>query len=93
VLDLVKSECSELELVIKKVSNGEYFEKIMKRFTKYGETKWLYSTYTPYYDTSGKVTKIIYFAFDVTETKKYAVKLEKEISLLKKQIKVLREKI
>lgn len=93
VLDLVKSERNELEQVINKVSKGESHEKIMKRFTKYGETKWLYSTYTPYYDAKGKITKVLYFAFDVTETKKYAEKLEKEISMLKKQVKILREKI
>ncbi len=93
VLDLVKSERAELELVIKKVSNGEYYEKVMKRFTKYGEVRWLQSTYTPYFDTSGKVSKIIYFAIDITDTKKQTERLEKEVSLLKKQIKILREKI
>lgn len=93
VLDLVKSERKELEDVINKVAKGEYYEKIMKRFAKYGEVKWLYSTYTPYYDASGKITKVLYFAFDVTETKQYAEKLEKEISMLKKQVKILREKI
>lgn len=93
VLDLVKSERKELEEVINKVAKGEYYEKIMKRFTKYGEVKWLYSTYTPYYDAKGKITKVLYFAFDVTDTKKYAEKLEKEISMLKKQVKILREKI
>ncbi|MBN2662954.1 MAG: PAS domain S-box protein [Bacteroidales bacterium] len=93
VLDLVKSERKELEDVINKVTKGEYYEKIMKRFTKYGEVKWLYSTYTPYYDAKGKITKVLYFAFDVTETKQYAEKLEKEISMLKKQVKILREKI
>ncbi len=93
VLELVKSERDELQQVINKVSKGQYYDKIMKRFTKYGEVKWLYSTYTPYYDAKGKITKILYFAFDVTETKKYTEKLEKEISILKKQVKILREKI
>ncbi len=93
VLDLVKTERAELEQVIRRVSQGEYFEKTMKRFTKYGEVRWLHSTYTPYYDTTGKITKILYFAFDVTETKEQSEKLEKEIRMLKKQIKILREKI
>ncbi len=93
VLDLVKSERAELSEVIKKVAAGEHYEKIMKRFTKYGEVKWLYSSYTPYYDSSGKITKVLYFAFDVTKTKNFNVKLEKEVSLLKKQIKILREKL
>jgi PAS domain S-box-containing protein len=93
VLDLVKTERQELQEVINKVSQGQSYEKIMKRFTKYGEVKWLHSTYTPYYDTKGEVTKVLYFAFDVTETKKYTEKLEKEISILRKQIKILREKL
>lgn len=93
VLDLVKTERAELESVIRRVSQGENYEKIMKRFTKYGEVRWLYSTYTPYYDTNGKITKILYFAIDVTDTKTYIEKLEKEINILKKQVKLLREKI
>ena len=83
VLDLVKSERDELKQVIEKVSKGGFHEKIMKRFTKYGEEKWLLSTYTPYYDTEGNITRILYFAFDITESKNYTEKLEKEIQELK----------
>ena len=93
VLKLVKSERLELEEVIKKVSTGEYYEKVMKRFTKYGQEKWLHSTYTPYYNSEGKVTKILYFAFDVSLSKVKQEKMEKELRLLKKQIKLLRMKI
>lgn len=93
VLDLVKTERTELEAVIRRVSQGENYEKIMKRFTKYSEVRWLYSTYTPYYDAKGKITKILYFAFDVTDTKTHIEKLEKEINILRKQIKILRQKI
>ncbi len=82
VLDLVKTERVELENIIRRVSNGESLQKIVKRYTKYGEVKWLYSTYTPYYNAEGKITKILYFAFDITETQKYIEKLEKEIKLL-----------
>ncbi|MBN2664781.1 MAG: PAS domain S-box protein [Bacteroidales bacterium] len=93
VLDLVKTERSELEDVIRRVSKGEYHEKIMKRFTKYGEVRWLHSTYTPYYDTKGDITKVLYFAFDVTEAKEQSEKLEKELRMLQKQVKLLREKL
>ena len=79
VLDLVKEEREELQKVIKAVSQGEFYEKVMKRFTKYGEVKWLLSTYTPYYDIDGKITKILYFAYDITETKNYIEELEKKI--------------
>lgn len=93
VLDLVKTERQELEDIIKRVSEGESVEKLVKRFTKFGEEKWFYSTYTPYFDTNGNITKIIYFAFDLTEMKKNLTKLEKEISILRKQVKILREKL
>ena len=93
VLDLVKTERSELEQVIKRVAKGEYYEKVMKRFTKYGEVRWLHSTYTPYYGTDGSVTKILYFAFDVTKTKENSEKIEKDARMLRKQIKLLRQKL
>ena len=83
VLELVKSEREELKQVIEKVSKGGFHEKIMKRFTKYGEEKWLLSTYTPYYDVDGNITRILYFAFDITESKNYTEKLENEIQELK----------
>ncbi len=89
VLDLVRTEREELAEVIKRVSQGEYFEKIMKRFTKYGEVRWLYSTYTPYYDVNGKITKILYFAFDVTDTYNKIQELEKEVENLRKQVELL----
>lgn len=93
VLELVKSERKELEEVINRVAVGESVEKLMKRFTKFGEVRWFFSTYTPYYDANGNITKVIYFAFDLTEIKKHSEKLEKEISLMKKQVKILREKL
>ncbi len=80
VLTLVKSERAELEDIINRVSKGEFVEKLMKRFTKYGEVKWLFSTYTPFYDVNNEITKILYFAVDITENKLYSEKLEKQIN-------------
>lgn len=86
VLDLVKTEREELREVIHNVSTtGRYFEKDMKRFTKSGEVRWLRSTYTPYYNYEGKITKILYFAIDITESKKLMEQLETKISELQKQ--------
>jgi len=69
VLTLVKSEKAELKDIIKRVSEGEFVEKLVKRFTKYGEVKWLFSTYTPFYNIDNKITKILYFAVDITDNK------------------------
>ncbi len=88
VLDLVKTEREELETVIKNVSTtGQFYEKEMKRFTKSGEVRWLWSTYTPYYNYEGKITKILYFAIDITENKKHQEELENKIKELEAQLK------
>ena len=90
VLDLVKTEREELETVIKNVSTtGQFYEKEMKRFTKSGEVRWLWSTYTPYYNYEGKITKILYFAIDITENKMHQEELENKIKQLEEQIKTL----
>ena len=81
VLDLVKEEKEELQKIIKAVSKGEFYEKEMKRYTKYGEVKWLLSTYTPYYNIDGNITKILYFAYDITETKNYIEELERKLKI------------
>ncbi len=78
VLTLVKSEKAELEDIIKRVSEGEFVEKLVKRFTKYGEVKWLFSTYTPFYNIDNKITKILYFAVDITNDKLQSEKLINE---------------
>jgi len=78
VLTLVKSEKAELEDIIKRVSKGEFVEKLVKRFTKYGEVKWLFSTYTPFYNIDNKITKILYFAVDITNDKLKSEQLQNE---------------
>ena len=94
VLDLVKTERDELREVIHNVStSGQYYEKVMKRFTKSGEVRWLLSTYTPYYNYEGKITKIMYFAFDVTETKQHQEELEDKIKKLEAECNELKTKI
>ncbi len=93
VLDLVKTEREELETVIKNVSTtGQFYEKEMKRFTKSGEVRWLWSTYTPYYNYEGKITKILYFAIDITESKMHQEELENKIKQLEEQVKQLSAK-
>lgn len=93
VLDLVKSEREELEKVINSVANGNFVEKIMKRYTKYGEVRWLLSTYTPYYDISGEIVKILYFAFDITDSKIHADELENENRILKEELELCKIKL
>lgn len=89
VLDLVKDEKDELAKIINDVAQGKHVEKIVKRYTKFGQIRWLYASYTPFYDIDGKITKILFFAFDITETYTRIQLLETEIQDLRKQIELL----
>ncbi len=89
VLDLVSDQKDELAQIINDVAQGKHIEKIVKRYTKFGQIRWLYASYTPFYDIDGKITKILFFAFDITETYTRIQLLETEIKDLKKQIELL----
>jgi len=85
VLELVKDERDELKQIIDGVKKGKFYEKEVKRFTKFGEVKWFLSTYTPFYDINGDITKVMYFAIDNTERKQLIDSLKiKEIELQKR---------
>lgn len=49
------------------LAGGDFVEGEVERQTKSGEPLWLRATYNPISDDSGKVTKIVKFATDVTE--------------------------
>ena len=42
---------------------------------------------SPYYNYEGKITKILYFAIDITENKKHQEELENKIKELEAQLK------
>ncbi len=68
VFELVKAEqITELKEIIEEVKKGNLLRKQLVRYTKSGEPKNLSASYTPYKDSEGKVLRIIFFAFDVTE--------------------------
>ncbi len=66
VLEIVKDQSEELKETIEKVKKGNSVKKQVKRYTKNGEEKQLTATYTPYYDKDGKISQILFFAFDIT---------------------------
>jgi PAS domain S-box-containing protein len=92
VLDLVKDQREELEEVIREVKNGKYIERLMKRYTGKGDLRWLFSTYTPYYNVEGEITKIIYFAFDVTQMVQSEFEYQEKINLLEETIRAAQNK-
>ncbi len=90
VLEIVpEDQQKDLKQIIKRVAKGEHISKIVKRQTKYGEVIWLYATYTPFYDLSGTITKILFFAFDISETYKRIQELEEKVQRLNEEIAAL----
>ncbi len=88
-----KEQESELLELIEKIKQGQSIEKIIKRPTKLEEIRWLYATYTPFYNSEGKITKILFFAFDITETYIRIQKLEEQVKTLNKQLALLEESL
>ncbi len=80
VFDLVRDSRQTLESVITQVLGGKYYESEIKRRTKKGETKWFLATYTPYYNFDGVISKILFFATDITSIKKVQEDLLGKIS-------------
>jgi PAS domain S-box-containing protein len=76
VLDLVKDQQSDLLQIIKEVASGNHIKRQVKRYTKSGDVKWLSATYTPYSNKDGIITKVLFFAFDITEMKNELDKLK-----------------
>lgn len=90
IYDLQKEGKEELMRIIYNVSTtGKFIEKEIQRTSKNGETHWLLATYTPYFDYEGKITKVLFFASDITETKRNHQEDLKKIKLLEQEIKKL----
>lgn len=69
VFDLVKDQKEDLKHIIEEVSKGNPVKRQVKRYTKSGEEKWFSATYTPYYNEQNKVTRVLFFAHDITNLK------------------------
>lgn len=98
--DLCRYAQDEQNVMMSQVMQGKYFEKEIKRLTKTKEEKWLLASYTPYYNYEGKITKILFFATDITANKKQQEKLdginkdnEKLISKLRVELATVRSEL
>lgn len=74
--DLCRYAQEEHNAMMTQVMQGKYYEKEIMRFAKNKEEKWLMASYTPYYDYEGKISKILFFATDITANKKQQEKLD-----------------
>ena len=66
VSELVKDQSESLKQIIEEVKTGKTIKKEVKRYTKEGKEKTLTATYTPYFDKKGKISQILFFAFDIS---------------------------
>jgi len=66
VSELVKDQSESLKQIIEEVKTGKTIKKEVKRYTKEGKEKTLTATYTPYFDKEGKISQILFFAFDIS---------------------------
>jgi methyl-accepting chemotaxis protein len=71
------------------LSAGTHQQAEYKRIGKGGKQVWIQATYNPITDASGKVTKIIKFAVDVTAQKLTAADLEGQIAAIRKSQAVI----
>ncbi|APF81242.1 diguanylate cyclase [Vibrio cholerae] len=60
-----------------KLENGEFIRGRFERIRRDNQVFWIQASYNPIFDSSGKVYKVIKYAYDITE----AVKNEKLISV------------
>lgn len=63
------AESPEYRLFWEKLGRGEYGTGEYKRFGKGGKEIWIQASYNPIFDESGKPTKVIKFATDITASK------------------------
>ncbi|MBO7568047.1 MAG: GAF domain-containing protein [Bacteroidales bacterium] len=90
IMDINPDVRKELEIMLATVADGKYYEKETHRQTKNGETKWLWATYTPYFDNNGNIVKILYLAMDITEYKKAQAQLQDNIKDFEKRLHKMR---
>ena len=94
VLDMLnEAERKELVQIIETVKQGNFYETIVRRYTKHEKEKWLIATYTPVLNEEGITTNILFFATDITRIIRKEQTLFTQISELKGEIHdLLKEK-
>ncbi|MEN8122290.1 MAG: GAF domain-containing protein [Bacteroidota bacterium] len=83
VLDLLdEQEKKELINIINTVKQGNFYEAVLKRYTKQGQEKWLLATYTPVLDEAGVTSSILFFATDISRIIAKEMRLKEKIKQL-----------
>jgi methyl-accepting chemotaxis protein len=74
---------SEYETFWKDLANGKAYTGEFERFHKNGKSIWIQASYTTVKNSSGKVTRVVKFAQDITSSKKVANSVKNAIDLAK----------
>lgn len=93
IFEFIKGSREELETVMTQVLQGKFYEAETMRKTKNGETKWFLSTYTPYYNFEGTISKILFFATDITANKKVQEDLQGKINDMENRLQRMQSEI
>ena len=88
-----KDELEHFRKVWASVISGTPRQLEVKRRTKTGEELWLINQYTPVTDVSGKISRVLYLAHDVTKYKLSEEKSVTQSSVLEIKEKELNEKL
>lgn len=72
-----------------RVGSGEFQAGEYKRVAKNGDAVWIQATYSPIFDASGNVTKVIKFATDITAQKKQQAEYQGQIDAIGKSQAVI----
>ncbi len=65
-VDPIDAQSSEYRQFWQKLQSGSFFTDRFKRIAKNGKTVWIEASYNPILDASGKPSKVIKFATDIT---------------------------
>lgn len=65
-----------------KIRRGEFVAGEFKRFAKGGREIWLQASYNPIKDSSGRVTRVVKFATDITDAKNKAIDAQGQIEAI-----------
>ncbi len=90
IIDHFRDEIDEQNQIINYVAKGNFTMKTLKRYTRYGDTKWLLASFTPFYDGNQKINKIICFAIDMTENINKLEELDRANKHLNNEVDILR---
>lgn len=71
--------------------NGKSFQEKIQRVTKRGKLLWLEATYSPVYDSAGKVAGVVKVATDITERELNTTRLAEQLQQMSEDLSVRAE--